>query len=134
MLKQYLMTPGPTMVPERVLLAMARPIIHHRTPAYGAVLENVRAGLKELFGTQQEVLTFASTGTGAMVACVCNLLSPGDRALCIRGGKFGERWAEICEAYGVEPVNVDVEWGRAVDPGVVDSVLSKEKNIHYQLK
>jgi len=129
MLKQYLMTPGPTMVPERVLLAMARPIIHHRTPAYSAILEEVRGLLKELFGTQQEVLIFASTGTGAMVASVCNLLSPGDRALCIRAGKFGERWSEICEAHGVEAVNLDVEWGCAVAPGDVEAVLSKEKNI-----
>lgn len=129
MLKSYLMTPGPTMVPERVQLAMARPIIHHRTPAYARVLEEVRAGLKELFKTQQEVLIFASTGTGAMEAAVSNLLSPGDRALCIRGGKFGERWAEICEAYGIEPVNVDVEWGKAADPGEVEAVLSKEKDI-----
>ncbi len=129
MLKNYLMTPGPTMVPERVQLAMARPIIHHRTPAYAKILEEVRAGLKELFKTQQEVLVFASTGTGAMEASVSNLLSPGDRALCIRSGKFGERWAEICEAYGIEPINVDVEWGKAADPGEIDSVLSKEKNI-----
>lgn len=129
MLKQYLMTPGPTMVPERVLLAMAKPIIHHRTPAYAAILEEVRGLLKELFCTKQEVLIFASTGTGAMEASVCNLLSPGDRALCIRAGKFGERWTEICEAFGVEAVNVDVPWGQAVDPGQVDSVLAKEKNI-----
>jgi len=129
MLKNYLMTPGPTMVPERVQLAMARPIIHHRTPAYARILEEVRAGLKELFKTEQEVLIFASTGTGAMVAAVSNLLSPGDRALCIRGGKFGERWAEICEAYGIEPVNLDVEWGKAADPGEVDALLAKEKNV-----
>jgi len=129
MLKQYLMTPGPTMAPERVLLAMARPIVHHRTPAFEKILEEVRAGLKQLFATSQEVLIFASTGTGAMEASVTNLLSPGDRAISIRGGKFGERWAEICKAYGIETINIDVEWGQAVDPGVVDSVLSKEKNV-----
>ena len=129
MLKQYLMTPGPTMVPERVLLAMARPIMHHRTPAFEKVLEEVRAGCKQLFGTAQEVLIFSSTGTGAMEASVINLLSPGDRAVSIRGGKFGERWAEICKAYGIESINIDVEWGQAVAPGVVDSVLSKEKNV-----
>lgn len=129
MRKEYLMTPGPTTVPERVLLAMAKPIIHHRMPVFADVLAEVRQGLKKLFRTEQEVLIFAASGTGAMEASVSNLLSPGDKALCIRGGKFGERWANICSAYGVVPVNIDVEWGKAVDPDVVDTALKKDKDI-----
>jgi len=129
MRKEYLMTPGPTTVPERVLLAMARPIIHHRMPIYEKITAEVREGLKWLFQTEQEVLIFAASGTGAMEAAVTNLMSPGEKALCIRGGKFGERWAEICKAYGVTPVNVDVEWGKAVDPAAVDEVLAKDKDI-----
>jgi aspartate aminotransferase-like enzyme len=82
-----------------------------------------------LFQTQQEVLVWASSGTGAMEAAVTNLLSPGDKALCIRGGKFGERWAEICSAYGVVPVNLDVPWGKAVNPADVDAILAKDKDI-----
>lgn len=129
MKKEYLMTPGPTTVPERVLLAMAKPIIHHRMPVFADVLAEVRQGLKKLFRTEQEVLIFAASGTGAMEASVSNLLSPGDKALCIRGGKFGERWANICSAYGIVPINIDVEWGKAVDPDVVDSALKKDKDI-----
>ena len=129
MRKEYLMTPGPTTVPERVLLAMARPIVHHRMPVYEKIVAEVREGLKWLFQTQQEVLVFPASGTGAMEAAVTNLLSPGDKVLCIRGGKFGERWTEICEAYGVVPVNLDVEWGKAVDPGAVDAILAKDKDI-----
>lgn len=129
MRKEYLMTPGPTTVPERVLLAMARPIIHHRMPVYEKIVEEVREGLKWLFQTQQEVLVWPASGTGAMEAAVTNLLSPGDKALCIRGGKFGERWTEICQAYGVTPINLDVEWGKAVDPAAVDAILAKDKDI-----
>jgi aspartate aminotransferase-like enzyme len=117
--KNRLLTPGPVAVPDRVLLAMARPLIHHRAPEFLPVFEEIRAGLKRVFQTQQDVLILASSGTGAMEAAVSNVLAPGDRAVVVRGGKFGERWAELCEAYGVEPICVDVEWGRAVDPAAV---------------
>lgn len=114
MKKYSLMAPGPTPVPENVLLAMARPMIHHRTPEYEALFTEVRAGLKGLFQTRQEVIPFASSGTGSMEAAVANTLSAGDTVLVLRAGKFGERWEEICRAYGVEVVPLTAPFGHTV--------------------
>lgn len=114
MKKYYLMAPGPTPVPQQVLLAMARPIIHHRTPEYAALFATVREGLKWLVQTKAETILLASSGTGAMEAAVTNTLSHGDRALVVRAGKFGERWAEICRAYGVEVLTLDAPYGQTV--------------------
>ncbi|MFQ5458200.1 MAG: pyridoxal-phosphate-dependent aminotransferase family protein [Myxococcota bacterium] len=125
MKKRYLLAPGPTPVPERVLMAMAMPIIHHRSPEFEPVFEEVRAGLQWVFQTEGDVLSFASSGTGAMEGAVTNLLCRGDEAICVRGGKFGERWAEICQAYGVRAHNIDVVWGQAVDPAAVGEALKK---------
>jgi len=102
MFKYYLFTPGPTPVPPKTSLAMAAPIIHHRSPQFATVLAEVKENLKYLFQTQNDVLILASSGTGGMEGAVTNTLSPGDKALVVRAGKFGERWAEICKAYGVE--------------------------------
>jgi aspartate aminotransferase-like enzyme len=123
MLKSYLLTPGPTPINPSTLLAMARPIIHHRTSEYRAIFQEVREGLKYLFKTSNEVLLFTSSGTGAMEGAVTNTLSPGDKAIIVRGGKFGERWQEICAAYGVETICIDVEWGKAVDPEEIAKAL-----------
>jgi len=125
MKKNYLLTPGPTPVPERVLLKMSEPIIHHRHPEFREILSEVREGLKYLFQTQNEVLLFASSGTGAMEGAVANTLCRGERVLVVRGGKFGERWAEICSAYGLEVDNIDVEWGKAVSVEEVKARLEK---------
>jgi aspartate aminotransferase-like enzyme len=112
MLKRRLFTPGPVPVPERVLLAMAQPVINHRAPDFLPVFQRCKTGLQRMFQTEQPVLLFTASGTGAMDAAVSNLLSPGDHALVIQGGKFGERWVEICDAYGVRTTTIDVEWGR----------------------
>ncbi len=117
--KYRLMAPGPVAVPERVRLAMAGTLLHHRAPAFLPVLEEVRANVKRVFQTEREVLLLASSGTGAMEAAVTNCLADGERAVVVRGGKFGERWADLCNAYGVGVIPVDVEWGRAVDPAAV---------------
>ncbi|HNX91343.1 MAG TPA: alanine--glyoxylate aminotransferase family protein, partial [Candidatus Omnitrophota bacterium] len=90
MRKYRLMSPGPTPVPEKVLLKMADTIIHHRTPQFQAVLKSVNVKLKQAFLTNNPVLMLSSSGTGAMETSVVNLLSKGDKALIIRGGKFGE--------------------------------------------
>lgn len=126
MQKKYLFTPGPTTVPPECLLAMARPIIHHRTSEYRKIFAEVREGLKYVFKTQNEVLTFTSSGTGAMEAGIANLLSRGDRVLVVKGGKFGERFAEIADAYGVEVTAIDVEWGKTVDPELIRKELDSE--------
>ena len=123
MIKSFLLAPGPTPVPPEVLAAMSLPVIHHRTPQFGAVLAEVQEGLRELFGTEQDVLVLAASGTGAMESAVTNLLSPGDEAIVVNGGKFGERWTKLCRAYGVSAHEVVVEWGRAVEPAQVAAAL-----------
>lgn len=115
-MKPRLFTPGPTPVPDRVLLKMAEPIIHHRTAEFRAALREVSELLGYVFQTSQPVLTLAASGTGAMEAAIVNTLSPGDEAVFVNGGKFGERWGEILEAYGVTAHAIDVEWGTAVTP------------------
>ena len=127
--KKYLFSPGPTMLPPEVLLKMAEPIMHHREPEFEHIFADIREGLKYLFQTKNEVLVFTSSGTGAMEGAVSNLLSKGDKALVIRGGKFGERWGEICKAYGVEFIPIDVEWGRAVDPEWIKERLESDPSI-----
>ena len=117
--KYRLVTPGPVAVPERVREAMGRTLLHHRAPDFLPVLEEVRANLKQVFQTQRDVLLLTGTGTAAMEAAVANVFSAGETVIVVRGGKFGERWAEICDAFGVTAVCIDVEWGHAVDPGAV---------------
>src|SRR5919205_1430483 len=114
--KYQLMAPGPTPVPSEVLLAMARPIIHHRTPEYAALFEEIRAGLKRLVQTRQDVLTPACTGTGAMEAAVANTLSAGDRVIVVNAGAFAQRWLAICRAFGLKIVELDAPHGDTVAP------------------
>ncbi len=123
-MKRLLMTPGPTPVAPETQLAMAQPILHHRAPAFMDILAQVRADLKYLFQTEQEVLMFAATGTGAMEGAVANTLSPGDTAIVVDGGKFGERWAELCQVYGINVDLIKVEWGYAVNPQEVAQRLN----------
>ena len=123
MIKRYLLSPGPTPVPDEVQRAMAQTIIHHRTPEFSQIFAEARKGLKALFGTQRDVLILASSGTGAMEAAVANLFSPGDKVLVINGGKFGERWLRIAGAFGLKPVELKVEWGKAVTPQAVEEQL-----------
>jgi aspartate aminotransferase-like enzyme len=121
--KKYLFTPGPAPVPPEVLLELARPIIHHRTPEFSAILDSARERLKPLFGTRHEIILLASSGTGAMEAAVTNLLAPGDHAIFVNGGKFGERWGKILATYGAVGHEVKVEWGRAVHPEQIEEAL-----------
>ena len=129
MLKRYLLAPGPTSVPPEVLLAMARPMIHHRAPEFDPIFAEVRENLKWLFQTRNDVLQLACSGTGGMEGAVSNFLSPGDKAICINGGKFGERWTKICKSFGVQVHEIKIEWGRAVDPQMVAEVLKKDPSI-----
>lgn len=129
MRKNYLLTPGPTPLPPEVCEAMSRPIIHHRTPQFQAVLKEAGEGLRYVFQTKNDVFILASSGTGAMEAAVVNLLSPQDTALTVQAGKFGERWTEICRAYGINTEVIDVEWGRAVDPAQIEKRLKANPKI-----
>ncbi len=110
-------------MPPEVLLEMAQPIIHHRTPQFSATLDQARERMKPLFGTKQEVILIASSGTGAMEASVINLLSTGDHAVFVNGGKFGERWGKMLTNFGMIPHEVKVEWGRAVSPEQIEDAL-----------
>ncbi|GAB4276321.1 MAG: alanine--glyoxylate aminotransferase family protein [Deferrisomatales bacterium] len=129
MKKTYLLAPGPTPVPPETLLEMARPIIHHREPEFRPIFEDCRAGLQYLFQTQRDVVTLASSGSGAMEAAVVNFLRRGDKALYVNGGKFGERWGKILTAFGCQAVEVAVEWGHAVDPAAVRAALDADPDI-----
>jgi aspartate aminotransferase-like enzyme len=129
MKKNYLLTPGPTPLPPEVCEALSRPIIHHRTPQFQAILKEASESLKAVFQTKNDCFILTSSGTGAMEAAVVNLLSWGDKALIVEGGKFGERWTELCRAYGIETIVVKVDWGKALDPHVLKNYLAKEPAI-----
>lgn len=128
-MEQRLLTPGPTPLPPQVREALARPIIHHRTSQFQQVIKESEEGLREIFQTKNDVFILASSGTGAMEAAVANLLSPQDKAITIQGGKFGERWTELCRSYKAIPIVVDVPWGKAVDPKVIAEMLNADKDI-----
>ena len=128
-IKTYLLTPGPTPVPERVMLAMARPIVHHRTADFERIFREAAEGLQWIYQTKQPVLMLSGSGTLAMEAAVVNTMKRGDKALLVVGGKFGERWRNICKAHGVDFTAIDVEWGRAVDPAAVGKALDADDKI-----
>ena len=126
MTKYQLMAPGPTPVPSQVLLAMAQPMIHHRTPEYDALFREVRAGLKRLFQTSHDVITLTCSGTGAMEAAVANTLSAGDTVAVVKAGKFAERWIEIARAYGVRVTELAAPFGETVEPARLADALRRE--------
>lgn len=127
--KKYLLAPGPVPVPPNVLNAMAAPMIHHRSPDFVELFKQVKVDLQYLYQTEQPVLILSATGTGAMEGSVTNFLSPGDKAIYINGGKFGERWGKICDAYGVETVEIAVTWGESVDVSRVAAALDADPSI-----
>lgn len=129
MLKRYLLAPGPTPVPPEVLLSMAMPIIHHRSPDFLPVLDSAKKGLQWLYQTKNDVLILSSTGTGGMVGAVNNFFNPGEKVLVINGGKFGERWTKICQAYGLNVEEIVVEWGYSIKPDAVEAALKKDPDI-----
>lgn len=124
-----LFTPGPVEIPVRILRAMSQVPPHHRTDVFRATYSAVTKDLQWLHQTEGEVLMLAASGTGAMEACAVNLLAPGEKALAIVGGKFGERWANICKAYGVPCETIVCEWGHAVDPAEVDRRLAADEHL-----
>lgn len=129
MKKKRLMTPGPTQVPEAALLTLARQVTHHRTPEFQSLFTEVTQGLREIFQTQGDILLLSGSGTAAMEAAVVNAVPRGGRALCLVSGKFSERWAEMCQAFGITPVIYDVPWGEPFDPAVVRKHVEKDRSI-----
>ena len=125
-MKEFLLlTPGPTNVPRRILERLSLPMIHHRTKEYQAILERVNANLKKVFLTQSEVLTFASSGTGAMEASITNLLSKGDTVLSFSAGKWGERYRDIARVYGLDVKSFEKKYGEAFSASEVKEALAK---------
>lgn len=111
-----LMIPGPTPVPDSALRALGRPPIGHRSADFSTIMAEVTENLKWLHQTQSDVLILTASGTGAMEAGIINFLSPGDKVLVGTNGKFGERWAEVANAYSLNVETITAEWGQALDP------------------
>jgi len=129
MMKKLLFTPGPTPIPPEALLAMAQPIDYHRSDAAVTLIKDILEKLKHVFQTENDVLFLTSSGTGAMEGAVVNLLAREDKVIVIRSGKFGERWSEICTAYGIEVLPIDVTWGASVEPQAVEALLTEHPDV-----
>lgn len=129
MKKEFLLAPGPSQVPPETLLEMAKPVFHHRTKRFQNIFAEVQEGLKYVFQTKNPVLVFASSGTGAMEGAVSSVLSPGDKAISVVSGKFGERWSKLCKAFGVQSIDIDVEWGKTVDPAILKKELENNADV-----
>jgi aspartate aminotransferase-like enzyme len=121
-----LFTPGPVEIPERILRVLGQAPPHHRTDAFRETLKRVTEKLRWIHGTEGEVFLLAASGTGAMEAALVSVVAPGSRALAIAGGKFGERWASLCKAYGVPHDVLEVEWGAGVEPAEVARRLDRD--------
>ena len=126
--KTFLMIPGPTPVPESVLLEIAKHPMGHRSGEFSKILESVYSDLKYIFQTSNDVLVYTSSGTGAMNAALSNLINPGDKVLSLVIGNFGQRWAKIAAAYGADVEVIEVEPGQAIDPKVLKERLDKDTN------
>ena len=122
---EIIMAPGPTPVPPEVLLAQGSPLVYHRGPGYGDLLREVTESLKSVFKTTNDVLIFASSGTGGLESAVANLFSPGDHVVVPVAGFFGERFARIAAAYRLDVETIDYEWGRAVQSADVKAALDR---------
>src|SRR5450631_2464256 len=127
--KQRLLTPGPTPLYPNALQAMMGAEIHHRTQDFRELYLSVLADLKTVLGTANDVLILTSSGTGAMEASITNCFSPGDKVIVCTAGKFGERWVELAEAYGLDVTVLQVPYGQAVKPEALKNALSQEPRI-----
>jgi aspartate aminotransferase-like enzyme len=124
--KLMLMIPGPTPVPENVLLALAKHPMGHRSGEFIQIQADVTENLKWLFQTTNELLLLTASGTGAMEAGIINFFSPGDRVLVIHNGKFGERWVLVSKAFGLDVVEVTAPWGQPINPADVQAALTAD--------
>jgi alanine-glyoxylate transaminase/serine-glyoxylate transaminase/serine-pyruvate transaminase len=125
--RQLLQIPGPTNVPDRVLRAIARPTIDHRSPEFSRLAREVLGGMKEIFKTSSEVIIFPSSGTGAWEASLVNTLSPGDKVLMFEIGQFAVLWSQVASKLGLEIETVQGDWRHGVDPQHVEARLSEDR-------
>lgn len=126
--KTFLMIPGPTPVPESVMLEIAKHPIGHRSSEFSSILEEVYANLKYVFQTENDVFMFTSSGTGAMCAALENLVNQGDKVLSLVLGNFGNRWAKIAESRGAVVEKIEVNAGEVINPEVLKERLAKDVN------
>lgn len=124
-LRPILLAPGPVQLHPEVQKVLARPMIHHRTPEFDLILKNVLSLLKNLFCTKENVYILSSTGSGGMEALLINVLKPQAKVLAIVSGKFGERWANMAEAFGAKVHRLNINWGEAVNPNVIEKYLNE---------
>lgn len=124
--EQYLLLPGPTPLPNRVIQAMGRPLINHRGPEFKEILLEVTRGVKEIYQTKHNVLIYPSSGTGGLEAAVVNFISPGDKVLAVSIGVFGDRFASIAKEFGAEVEKIDFTWGEAAYPSIIGERLKKD--------
>jgi len=129
MKKQYLVTPGPSPVPQEVRLALAEEIIHHRTKQFQGYIKQATEDLKKIFKTENDLFILASSGTGAMEASVANVIGTGDKAITIEGGKFGERWTELVKAFGGTAIVHKVAWGEGPKPEDIAQLLKANPGV-----
>ena len=125
MVKERLFTPGPTQLLPAVQTAMAHPIVHHRTEEFRNIFKEVLEGLKYVYNTRNDVICFTASGTGAMEGAVVNLLGPGDRAIVVSAGKFGERWTALCKSFDINTHVVSIPYGQSVNPEQVREALKQ---------
>src|SRR5437868_262266 len=115
-MRQRLLMPGPTPVPEETLLELAKPLFGHRTPEFRQILAEVLEDLRYVYRTKNTILPLTSSGTGGLEAALVNVVPPGQKAICLSAGRFGERWRNLCKAFGIEAIPVTAPWGQAVQP------------------
>ena len=126
--EQFLLLPGPTPVPDRVVRAMSKPVINHRGPEFKQILGEVSEGVKQIYRTQQNLLIYPGSGTGGLEAAVVNFVSPGDRILAISIGVFGDRFARIASEFGARVEKIDFPWGQAADPEIIKEKIAADVN------
>ncbi|WP_457642931.1 pyridoxal-phosphate-dependent aminotransferase family protein [Persephonella sp.] len=129
LIKERLFTPGPVPLPPQVIKALGQQIIHHRTPEFTQIFKQVREKLQKLLDTKRDVLLFSSSGTGAMESAVLNFFSTGDKVLVINAGKFGQRWKELAETFGLNVIDYSIEWGKTYSREKVEEIVKANPDI-----
>ena len=125
---QYLLLPGPTPIPERVIRAMSKPVVNHRGSEFKQLLTEVTEGVKRVYRTNQHLLIYPASGTGALEAAVVNFLSPGDKVLAVSIGVFGDRFANIAAEFGAQVEKMYFAWGEAADRQRIKERLDQDVN------
>lgn len=130
--RHFLQIPGPSAVPDRVLRAIAMPVIDHRGPDFGEVGSRALTGIKSVFKTTQPVIIYPASGTGAWEAALVNVLSPGEEVLMVETGHFASLWKQLAEKMALKATLIETDWRRAADPDLIEAALRKDAN--HQIK